>query len=152
MRFVQVEFPNSALARRENNSCTVYAVATVLGVDYDEAHALLKAHGRKTRRGASIWLQRLALTTRGTVREVPIPAPPPKLQRCGHYSFDKRDRYPTAARFLCQLPRRGRFVLSAGHHSFAFVDGVLYDNNARPKTRARIYSAMEFIPRTGRQS
>ena len=52
MRFVQVQFPNSALAQRERNSCTVYAVAVVLGVDYDEAHALLKAHGRKNRRAA----------------------------------------------------------------------------------------------------
>lgn len=150
MRFVQVEFPNSALAARERNSCTVYAVAVVLGVDYDEAHALLKTHGRKDRRGTSIWLEKRAMDTRGTVREVPIPTPPPSKHRYGLYSFDKRDRYPTVAQFLHRLPRRGRFLLSAGHHSFAFVDGVLYDNNSRPKTRARIYSAMEFIPNGGK--
>lgn len=153
MRFVHVTFPNSALAQRERNSCTVYAVAVVLCVDYDEAHALLKAHGREDRRGASIWLEKRALDTRGIVREIPIPAPPlPHKRRYGLYSFDKRDRYPTVAQFLRQLPRRGRFLLSAGHHSFAFVHGVLYDNNPRPKTRARIYSAIEFIPNGGTQS
>jgi hypothetical protein len=145
MRHVQVKFPHSALALREHNSCTVYAVACVLGVDYDEAHALLKAHGRKDRRGTRYYIAARALATRGTVREIPIPRLEARLLS-GDYCFDKRRRLPTVNQFVYKLPQRGRFLLCAGHHAFAFVDGVILDNLRKPKTRARIYAAFEFIP------
>jgi hypothetical protein len=145
MRHVQVEFPHSTLALREHNSCTVYAVACVLGVDYDEAHALLKAHGRKNRRGTRSYIATRAMATRGTLREIPIRSANGFINR-GTYSFDKRYRLPTVAQFVSELPKRGRFFLCAGHHAFAFVDGVILDNLRKPKTRARIYTAFEFIP------
>lgn len=39
--------------RGEKNDCSVVAVAVVTGLDYDTAHAQLKAAGRKDRRGPS---------------------------------------------------------------------------------------------------
>jgi hypothetical protein len=37
----------------ESNDCTVRALANATGMDYTDAHALLKKHGRKDRRGAN---------------------------------------------------------------------------------------------------
>lgn len=36
----------------EQNDCTVRSLANATGMDYADAHALLKKHGRKDRRGA----------------------------------------------------------------------------------------------------
>jgi len=42
------------------------------------------------------------------------------------------------------LPKKGRFYLCCTTHAFAVVDGVVYDNLYRPKSRARMAHAFEI--------
>lgn len=54
------ELRKSTFKNGEMNDCTVISLAVSCKIPYDEAHAILKKHGRKDRRGASFWITQAA--------------------------------------------------------------------------------------------
>lgn len=96
--------------KRQDNDCTVKALAIACLVPYDYAYDLLASHGRKSHRGFALphWLNSQAW--------------------CERLSFPgvKGERRMNPATF-CQTYTQGRFICRVAKHVFAVVDGVVHD-------------------------
>ena len=92
----------------EANDCTVLALSNAKGIPYEEAHAILKAHGRKDRNGPMIADWSRAVRSAGLQME-------PAFSSI------------TLGRFLREHPG-GRWVLHVSGHAFAVVDGKVVDH------------------------
>lgn len=105
---------------KERADCTVRATATVLGIPYAEAHAKLKALGRKNRRGFNLFS--------------------PQCQK----ALGLKMRHPGGVTVGAMLPelQQGRFIVYVSHHVFAVVDGKVFDHSV-PNERKRIVSVYE---------
>lgn len=128
----------------ETNDCTVRALANAADIAYDVAHAVLKKHGRKDRRGATFKTLHAAYEECG-FRLVKV---------CGD---GKRSRFAaqhTAARWVDgitfgklvpQLPY-GEYIINVTGHAVAVVNGKVIDtfnNNARKRVVA-VYKRINF--------
>lgn len=95
---------------KEARDCAVRATATVLGIPYAEAHAKLKALGRRDRCRFKFWrvTETLGLQQRPDLTCRTLKSILPELSR-------------------------GRFIVRIARHVFAVVDGVIHD---RPQDAA----------------
>jgi hypothetical protein len=101
----------------ELHDCAVVSVSTACAIPYDQAHALLKAHGRQDQKPTFGKSMSGALGIR--------------------YQSMSRVRRPTAAQFIREHPR-GTFIVFVTGHFFALVDGVHVDADPslyRPRAR-----------------
>ena len=121
---------------RETNDCTVRAIGAAIGLDYATAHLLASRAGRKPRRG--FWVHQILHQAKqeSMIRDfsvVRMSGTSPTSGTTGNYHA--ACQYPTLNQSL-PLLQTGRYVLSTTNHSFAVVDGVVYDNfYYRPKCR-----------------
>jgi hypothetical protein len=134
---------------RETNDCVVCALSNASGIGYVKAHAILKANGRKDRRGTRSHITSAALKqgqSQGlwSFRELEIPRR--SLTEAGLRYGMYRTTKPTVAAFIRTLPRTGRFILAAAHHAFCYIDGKIVESNYRPVTRGRMHWCYEIIP------
>jgi hypothetical protein len=53
--------------------------------------------------------------------------------------------YPTLAELIRTLPRTGRYWIAVGGHAICYVDGVVFDNMWRTKTRARVNTCARVV-------
>lgn len=86
----------------EKLDCTIRAFATALNISYDDAHAVLKASGRKDRH---------------------------RFKSCGAYTKHigkSCKRSGSVGRFLRDNPL-GRFIVQVRGHVFAVIDGIPHD-------------------------
>lgn len=125
----------------EHNDCAVVATANVLDIPYPEAHALLKRHGRRNRKGTKWSITKQAVESRTKVLEHVISV---LMSNMGYFRASRR-QYPTVAQYLNKLPKKGRYLLASTTHAFAFVDGELRDNIDGGKMRARMARCLEVI-------
>jgi hypothetical protein len=125
----------------EHNDCAVVATANVLDIPYSEAHALLRKHGRRNRKGTKWSITKKALESRASIREHLISVP---MSNMGYFRATRR-QYPTVAQYLHKLPKIGNFLLASTTHAFAYVDGELRDNIEGGKMRARMAKCLEVI-------
>jgi hypothetical protein len=125
----------------EHNDCAVVATANVLDIPYSEAHALLRKHGRRNRRGTKWNITKKALESRVTIKEHIIGVP---MSNMGFFRATRR-QYPTVAQYLHKLPKTGNFLLASTTHAFAYVNGELRDNIEGGKMRARMARCVEVI-------
>lgn len=95
---------------RQDNDCTVKALAIAALIPYDYAYDLLKANGRKSHRGFALprWLD--------------------EQTWCDRLSFPavKGERRMNPATF-CQTFTSGRYICRVAKHVFAVIDGVVHD-------------------------
>lgn len=102
----------------ENRDCAVVSLSNACGMPYEQAHALLKAHGREDLKATYGKTISAALGVR-------------------YQSMSRGARRPTAARFIRENPK-GRFIVFVTGHFFALVDGVHVDADPslyRPRAR-----------------
>jgi hypothetical protein len=106
---------------KERGDCSVRAAAHALGIPYPDAHAKLKALGRKNRAGFNLY----------------------QPDRCRALGLSRRD---CACGMMVKdvLPTLdgGRHIIEVSHHFFAVVDGKVFDSfipNPRQHVR-RIYT------------
>lgn len=96
----------------EKNDCAVRAIANALLKPYGEVHALLKAKGRKDRKGTMTFITADVMQANGWKR------------------FYVRDVYkrPTMSvgRFLQRHPK-GQYLVRIPNHVFTVRDGVVFD-------------------------
>ena len=108
-------------ARNETNDCTVRALASIKGISYDKAHAIMadKA-GRQHRQGTVGFLTTKAYESQG-------------LQETSTW----KER-PTFAKFMRNNPNFTG-VIGVRGHVFTVKEGVVYGNwNDASRTRARV--------------
>lgn len=111
---------------KQKNDCTVRALATVMGLPYDEAYDILAEAGRKCSRGFAFpkWINAQPWAKKHSFPAV------------------KGQRRMNPATFAQQFPR-GRFICQVAKHVFAVVDGVLIDLHENAPDRC-IYAAWEI--------
>lgn len=111
---------------RQVNDCTVRTLALARGLAYDEAYDLLRAEGRRCRKGfhLGVWLER-----QPWARRIAFPA-------------IKGQARMNPSRF-CQEHPKGTFVCRVAKHVFAVIDGVVHDTDPSPDGRC-IYTAWEI--------
>jgi hypothetical protein len=115
---------------RENNSCTVVALACTLDWSYGKAHRHMAKHGRKNRRGMHMetWLPALeeAAAKEGkTVRELNGP------------------RGMTIGRFAKEYPK-GTYYIRVNKHAVAIINGVMQDWTANTAGRRKILNCFKI--------
>lgn len=112
----------------ENRDCAVVSMSTACGIPYEQAHALLKQHGRQDLKATYGMTISAALGIR--------------------YQSMSRVRRPTAAQFIREH-KKGRFIVFVTGHYFALVDGVQVDADAslyRPRARLWGYWQVPDLP------
>ncbi len=97
---------------KQKNDCAVRAVATVLGMPYDDAYDLFKDLGRRSHRGFDFkaWANR-----HPRLRWISVPAVKGE-KRMSHSKF-------------CREYGEGRYILREAKHVSACVNGVVHDIN-----------------------
>lgn len=115
----------------EWNDCAVKAVAVAAGVPYAEAHALLKAAGRRDRRGMKNTLYKDVLRALGLALE-PVKVPP-----CTRRTLVDRLR-PT-----------GTYLVRVRGHVFCVKDGVQVDRPQWARTCKRVREVLAIVPPGG---
>lgn len=120
---------SSSRRQREQNDCTVRAVATAFGLDYDDAYDALAEGGRKCSRGFNLskWL---AVQGIASVQRLSFPAV-------------KGRRRMNPATFCSQYPV-GNYICRVAKHVFAVVDGVVHDDQEQRPDRC-IYLAWRIM-------
>jgi hypothetical protein len=112
----------------EHNDCTVRAWCNVFDCDYALAHAYLRRHGRRDRKGM---LPRQIKAALGACRKATI--------RIGPYT---RTQYITVSKFVKKHPV-GRYYVWNRNHAFCIKDGVVHDYQLGPRRQitfaARVY-------------
>ena len=104
-------------AMKENNDCTVKALALALNTSYAKAHAHLKRFcGRPDRKGI-------------VSRDVLPQSFKNTKHRVGPYTI----RNKVTLKKFCELHPQGRYYVSVRGHAIAVVDGVVYDHSDRPR-------------------
>jgi hypothetical protein len=113
----------------ESRDCAVREFATATDIPYARAHALLKAAGRRDRKGTRTTSFNLALATSGIDYEcLPI--------RLDGLLGGSRT-FPTLAQTV-QRYSTGRYVIMTCNHAMALIDGVIHDKGAVSGSRSRI--------------
>jgi hypothetical protein len=118
----------SLLEAGERRDCAVYTLAAVAGIPYADAHAALKAAGRRARCGTKTRVMQAALLACGLRVE--------------------RRMYPRAPRRLVldHVRPLGAFVVRSTGHLFAVVDGKVHDCWPGQSPRAALREVWELLP------
>lgn len=108
----------------ESNDCTVRALATVTGLPYEKAHAILANFGRQRNKGV-VMAQFMHEAWRGIISGLEAF----KVQILPYDGL-------TVERFLRRNPK-GRYLVSIRQHVFAVIDGKAYDTGLS-RSRSRV--------------
>lgn len=118
----------SLLEVRERHDCAVYALAAAAGIPYADAHAALKAAGRRSR-----------CRTKGRVMRAALLACGLMVERCMRPQTQRRH-------VLDHVRPRGAFIARSTGHLFAVVDGQVHDCWPNQSPRARLHEVWELLP------
>lgn len=110
---------------KEENDCSVVAMAQLTGAVYQDCHAACKKRGREDRKGFELHPYMKAFNDMGF---------------CLEYTKVKSARIKYAIK---ELPRRGRFLIDLSAHFTAYIDGVWMDHT--PPNDRRIYGAYKLL-------
>lgn len=95
-------------AMDEKNDCTVRALATATGMEYNKAHAILREHGRRARTGVRI-------------------TPLVNAYRAAMGVEHQRLTTPPTLRRFTEDHNTGTWIVRLSNHVFVLKDGVQYD-------------------------
>jgi hypothetical protein len=128
----------------ERNDCTVRAMTYALSLPYAEAHAVLKAAGRKDGRGMvfTSWMDRQSEIARRKVRMIP-------LVELAPVTVAMRKRVLLEDVYYAGRMKRGRYIIVTTNHALAMIGGYIHDGG-KPKRRARVLRVYEVEIREGK--
>jgi len=115
----------------ERNDCAVRAVAISAAISYREAHQLLAAEGRRSRRGTKTWMTERAIKKAGA-----------KLEEV---TFTYLRQNPTLAEAVHRL-NIGRYLIITRGHALTLIDGVIHDAGTISGPRSRVRRAFRVTP------
>jgi hypothetical protein len=129
---------------RDEQDCTVCALANASGVGYEVAHILMEDAGRKQNGLSSVLLGLMHWKAEGfgDYRNIPVSSDALKYNFGRHYST------------LAQFARRystGSFIVRCSNgdgtsHVMAIVNGVILNNEYGTSVRKRVNAAWELLP------
>lgn len=103
----------------EKRDCVIRALSIAACIDYNTAHALLKKHGRKDKRGTPLHVSIAAL------KELF----PDVEMKSANVSLD----------FFARSHTQGHYLVYTRNHAIALCDGVIHDWSSHPRYRVRYY-------------
>lgn len=117
----------SAWAGKENNDCTVIALANALGVSYDKAHEFMTLAGREVGKGSSVMrglkqAYEHGYCMYGLIKLDKAPRRYPTFP--GSSTTYLRHQGPTVRQFV-HLHPIGHWVLAVKGHALAVVEGAV---------------------------
>ena len=126
-KYASIRKEQMSLGLRETNDCAVVAVAAIMDVSYEVAHATLKSFGRKDRRGTNTSITLSAIEHLGGTIS-------PRIDVTTKAYKDIIASYPAPHNNLASItthhPERfakvwpqGRFLMRTRGHILAIVDG-----------------------------
>lgn len=122
-----------ATSAGETRDCTVRALSNAAGMHYDNAHALLKKHGRKDRRGAFFGTMLAAYTEAGFVLDS-VHGTTGSARCAARVSKRKADDGITLAKILPKLAF-GEYIVNTTGHAVAVVNGKIIDTFDNPSNK-----------------
>lgn len=112
----------------EHRDCTVRALANASMMEYSDAHALLKRHGRKNRIGATARMFVNAYAEAGFGKMTVFGTT--KLAKHLDFNFESRissvEKGITLKNF-CKKYNKGRYIVVYSGHALAVVNGQIID-------------------------
>jgi hypothetical protein len=133
-------------AGKETRDCTVRALASASGMHYDNAHALLKKHGRKNRCGAFFGTMLRAYNEAGFVLDS-VHGTTGAARCAARISNRKADDGITLAKILPKLAF-GEYIVNTTGHAVAVVNGKIIDTFDNPAGK-RVVAVFKKIEKFG---
>lgn len=133
-------------AGKETRDCTVRALASASGMHYDNAHALLKKHGRKDRRGAFFGTMLKAYNEAGFILDS-VHGTTVSARCAARISNRKADDGITLAKILPKLAF-GEYIVNTTGHAVAVVNGKIIDTFDNPAGK-RVIAVFKKIEKFG---
>ena len=112
----------------ESRDCAVRALAISADISYTQAHALLKAEGRKDRRGTKFSMSDRALKNSGA-----------KVEHIQHGAG-------LTLRYATLRYNSGRYYVTVRGHALALIDGVIHDAGEIAGPRCRVLRIYHVTP------
>jgi hypothetical protein len=131
---------------KETRDCTVRALASAAGMHYDNAHALLKKHGRKDRRGAFFSTMLAAYTEAGFVLDS-VHGTTVSARYAARIANRKAQDGVTLAKLLPKLAF-GEYIVNTTGHAVAVVNGKIIDTFDNPAGK-RVIAVFKKIEKFG---
>lgn len=132
----------------ESSDCTVRALANAAEIPYDVAHALLKKHGRKDRKGATFKTLHAAYEEAG-FRLISLHGDGKRARYAArHTGTEHARKWQDGITFgkLVDKLQYGEYIINVTGHAVAVVNGKVIDtfhNNARKRVVA-VYKRINF--------
>src|SRR6266550_5322529 len=123
----------------EYNDCAVRALALSTGVPYTKAHGLLKAEGRRDRKGTKLPQVKRALVNlcnESSIANYQEIAPSHPVFH-PVYGYPLRQKYPTLQDTIRKY-NTGRYLIIATGHALCLIDGVVHDKGQISGPRSRV--------------
>ena len=114
---------SSYLSALERSDCTVRATMEACGITYDEAHATLKAMGRKDKKGCP-------LTGMLTHRKVIAGCKVLSEMHFTDWSYGSKHPYGITLKKFVNTYKEGRWIVIRKSHAFAVIDGKIHDSTS----------------------
>ena len=128
----------------ETDDCTVRALANTVGYEYGEAHAYMKQHGRKDRRGMR------TMDIRRALKALPTENYETKELDSWKKEHSWSNPWMTIKQFI-KANSIGTFYICVKGHALAIVDGKVVDSNMTG-VRSQVRFAMEIIKKSEKET
>lgn len=135
-----------ATSAGESRDCTVRALSNASGMHYDNAHALLKKHGRKNRCGAFFGTMLKAYTEAGFVLDS-VHGTTVSARVAARIAQRKAETGVTLAKLLPKLAF-GEYIVNTTGHAVAVVNGKIIDTFDNPAGK-RVVAVFKKIEKFG---
>jgi hypothetical protein len=137
---------DSLVHKNESRDCTVRSLASASGMHYDQAHELLKKHGRKNRCGAFFGTMLKAYTEAGFVLDS-VYGTTGAAKHAARISSRKASDGITLAKILPKLAF-GEYIVNTTGHAVAVVNGKIIDTFDNPAGK-RVVAVFKKIEKFG---
>lgn len=146
MKTVQAVTRGATAGGLEKNDCTVRALANAGGIDYADAHIMLKKHGRKNHKGAFFSTMLKAYTESGFVLDS-VHGTTGAARAAARIAKRQASEGVTLAKILPKLAF-GEYIVNTTGHAVAVVNGKIIDTFDNPAGK-RVIAVFKKIEKFG---
>jgi hypothetical protein len=130
----------------EKNDCTVRALANAGGIDYADAHVLLKKHGRRNHCGAKFTTMHKAYADAGFVLDS-VHGTTGQARFVAYFTKRKAQEGVTLGKLLPKLAF-GEYIVNVTGHALAVVNGKIIDTFDNPAGK-RVVAVFKKVEKFG---
>jgi hypothetical protein len=143
MKYIKADSRGATADGFEHNDCTVRALANASSMHYDNAHALLKKHGRKDRHGAKFRTMQAAYSEAGFVLDS-VHGTTGQARFVARVTKRQAEAGITLGKILPKLAF-GEYIVNITGHAVAVVNGKVIDtfDNQAGKRVVAVFKKIE---------